>query len=404
MTNQSKRRRVAGWGLAATVLALLVAGVAVPGWSGEPDGAAGETTGAAAPATASAGTGAAGALEETGPLQSEEPPRPLDNVPLPPCWAELAKLDRALTLEDFRGVLASGLPSRDRFLLTYLEERLTALVGNDPKKGLQVLSWVASSEDGLEVMVLMEGLKKSGSVHHPKVTERLFQMAESTEGTPLVRAAAVIGLETQKRFEPAELQRMKALAMDARNEQVAWNATRTIGRVMETDFNATGRYQAYWDSLLDLSRKSEDRAVRSLALEMPTYSNLVLDKGSIDTLSETMRTDRDREVREMAALRLSVTEDPTRALEAYDQAFKTETDFCMRWALFRFALRAGGAQALPLTQRMAQQEPRLQQDYADFKQLYDQGVQDWNRVWLDKQSRLSEQHVSCMDSHEGAPQ
>ncbi|HZI10296.1 MAG TPA: HEAT repeat domain-containing protein [Myxococcus sp.] len=404
MTNQSKRRRVAGWGLAATVLALLVAAVAVPGWSGGTEGAEGEATGEAAPATASAGTRAPGALEEAAPLQSEEPPRPLDNVPLPPCWAELAKLDRTLSLEDFRQVLASGLPSRDRFLLTYLEERLTALVGNDPKKGLQVLSWVAGSEDGLEVMVLMEGLKKSGSVHHPKVTERLFQRAESTEGAPLVRAAAVIGLETQKRFDPAELQRLKALAMDVRDGQVAWNATRTIGRVMETDFNATGRYQAYWESLLDISRKSEDRAVRTMALEMPTYSNLVLPKDSIDTLAETMRTAGDREMREMAALRLSVTDEPARALDAYDQAFKTETDFCMRWAMFRFALRAGGAQALPLAQRMAQQEPRLQQDYAGFKQLYDEGVHDWNRIWLEMQSKLTDQHISCMDSHEGAQQ
>jgi hypothetical protein len=404
MTNQAKRRRVAGWGLAATVLALLVVGVAVPGWSGEPEGAERAATADASPTTAAGAAGAQGPLDETGPLQSEEPPRPLDSVPLPPCWAELARLDRALTLEDFRGVLASGLPSRDRFLLTYLEERLTALVGNDPKKGLQVLSWVAASEDGLEVMVLMEGLKKSGAAHHPKVTERLFQLAESPEGSGLVRAAAVIGLETQKNFAPAELQRLKALAMDVRDGQVAWNATRTIGRVMETDFNATGRYQAYWESLLDISRKSEDRAVRALALEMPTYTNPVLPKDSIDVLAETMRTEQDRELREMAALRLSVTEDPARALEAYDQAFKTETDFCMRWALFRFALRAGGAGALPLAQRMAQQEPQLQQDYTDFKQLYDQGVQDWDRIWLDKQSKLSEQHVSCMDSHEGAQQ
>lgn len=399
MSNPTRRRRLAGWGVGATTLAVLVLVLALPGWSGAPAPVDTAGTGGGPPTLPAGSPEDPLASPDTNPLQSEEPTNPRDAVPLPPCWAELRRLDQTLSLEDFRTVLASAVPSRDRFLLTYLEERLTRLVGGDPQKALQVLSWAEQAGGGLELMVYMEALKKSDAVHHPKVSERLFTLAEAPEGGTALRAAAVIGLETQKRLGPRELQRLRALALDVRDDPVAWNATRTLGRVMETDFQQTGRHQAYWEHLLDISRQSEDRAVRGLALEMPGYANVVVDAKSIDALSETMRTDRDPEVREMAAMRLSVTEAPDKALEAYASAFQTENDFCVRWALFRFALRAAGAAALPLAQRFAQQEPRLQQDYLDFQQLYAQGAQDWERIWLEKEKRLYPQHIACMDSH-----
>lgn len=317
---------------------------------------------------------------------------------MPACWAEMQRLDKELTLDNFRTALSSAISSEDRFLMTYMMERLTGMVGNDPQKALRVLSWAEEAGEGLELVVYMEALKKTPAVQNPKVSGRLLRMAENPEGGLALRAASVIGLETQKRFDAATLERMKALAIDDSMAQVAWNATRTIGRVLEEDFKNNGDYKPYWEHLLAISRESEDRSVRGLALEMPTYANLILDEESVTALSEIMRTDRDKEVRELAAMRLSVTESPEKALEAYRQAFETETEFCVRWAYFRYALRAAGPAALPLVQQFAQQEPRLQQNYLDFKEVYDQGTLDWERVFLEKGPTS---HIECMDSHEG---
>jgi hypothetical protein len=397
MSNQPKSKRVATWGLAAAVLIALVLVVALPGRRDEPETPERTSTGASQTADLQGDLGAPTASTEGALQQSEEPPRPQEAVPMPHCWSEIQRLDQVLSMDNFRTVLASTLMNQDRFLLNYLQERLTRMVGNDPQNALRVLSWAEELGEGMELAVYMEGLKKAPAVQHPKVSDRLFQLAENPKSPLALRAASVIGLETQKRFDPAALKRIKALALDETADQMAWNATRTLGRVMAEDFNNTGNYKAYWEQLLDISRKSEDRAVRTLALEMPTYSNPVLDAKSIDTLSEIMRTDRDREIREMAALRLSVTESPERAVEAYRAAFAAENDFCMRWAFFRFSLRAAGPAALPVVQQFAQQDPRFQQDYLDYKEFYDRGVLDWERIWANK--KLYPDHIRCMDTH-----
>ncbi|HZH16970.1 MAG TPA: HEAT repeat domain-containing protein [Archangium sp.] len=398
MSNQPKGKRLATWGLGAAVLIAVVLVIAIPGWRDEQETL--ETTSSGATSQTAefhGGPGASTASTEGELLQSQEPSRPQEAVPVPNCWTEIQRLDQALSMDNFRTVLASALLNQDRFLLNYLQERLTRMVGNDPQTALKVLSWAEELGEGMELAVYMEALKKAPAIQHPKVSDRLLQMAENPKGPVALRAASVIGLETQKRFEPAALKRMRALALDETADQVAWNATRTIGRVMAEDFNDTGNFKAYWEQLLDISRKSEDRAVRTLALEMPTYSNPVLDAKSIDPLSEIMRTDRDREIREMAALRLSVTESPEKAVEAYRAAFAAENDFCMRWTFFRFSLRAAGPAALPVVQQFAQQDPRFQQDYLDFKEFYDRGVLDWERIWANK--KLYADHIRCMDSH-----
>jgi hypothetical protein len=282
--------------------------------------------------------------------------------------------------------------------LHYLEGRLTRMVGSDPQNALKVLTWAEQAGEGLELIVYMEALKKAPAVQHKKVAGRLLELAENPQGLVALRAASVIGLETQKQFDAAALARMKAIALDPRVDQVAWNATRTLGRVMEEDFKNTGSYKPYWEQLLEISQKSEDRSVKGLALEMPTYPELILDEKSVAALSEILRTDRDREIRELAAMRLSVTEAPEKALEAYRAAFPTENEFCVRWAILRYALRAAGPAALPLVEQFAQQEPRLQQDYLDFKELYAQGTVDWERIWLGK--KLYPDHIACMDSHQ----
>jgi hypothetical protein len=193
------------------------------------------------------------------------------------------------------------------------------------------------------------------------------------------------------------MKRLKAIALDERVDEVAWVATRTIGRIMKEDFERGGSFQPYWDQLLDIAGKSDDTAVRLLALEMPSYSNPLIGGDSVAKLSEIMRKDRERDVREMAAFRLAVTQDTDKALEAYRTAFAAEYDRCVRWAIFRFAVRAAGANALPLLKQFVATDPRFEPDYRDFEELYASGTVDFERIWLGKKER-----IQCI-VEEGAP-
>lgn len=396
MSEQPKSRSLVAGGVVVVALAALWLVVAIPGGRSEPESAVATRAEARQSAEPHGAQGASTAAQEAAAPPQEPPPQEV--APLPKCWGEMQRLDQTLTLESFRSALASALASEDRLLLHYLEGRLTRMVGNDPQNALKVLTWAEQAGEGLELVVYMEALKKAPAAQHKKVAGRLLELAENPQGPIALRAASVIGLETQKHFDAAALARMKAIALDPTVDQVAWNATRTLGRVMEEDFKNTGSYKAYWEQLLDISQKSEERSVRGLALEMPTYPELILDEESVTVLSEILRTDRDREIRELAAMRLSVTEAPEKALEAYRAAFPTENEFCVRWAILRYALRAAGPAALPLVEQFAQQEPRLQQDYLDFKELYAQGTVDWERIWLNK--KLYPDHIACMDSHQ----
>ena len=64
----------------------------------------------------------------------------------------------------------------------------------------------------------------------------------------------------------------------------------------------------------------------------------------------------------------------------------------MRWAIFRFAVRAAGAKALPLLDKLSTMEPRLRPDYEDFVAIYARGTVDFARVWLEKPER-----IQCLD-------
>jgi hypothetical protein len=315
---------------------------------------------------------------------------------MPGCWEGVLAFDKAASMENFRAALAQAIAGKDRYLASYLQERLTELVGQDAGRALQVLDWAVNTSQP-ELGVYMEAIKATQAVHDPKVVERLLKMSEDKGSQLINRAAALDTLETQKRLSPATIQRIKAIAMDETVDSVAWMAARTLGRVMKEDYERTGTYGPYWKELLDIGAKSEDMAVRQLALEMPSYSNPLLDSASIDTLTEIMRKDPERDVREMAAFRLAVTEEPQKALEAYRTSFDGEHDLCVRWAMLRFAVRAAGAEALPLVAEFARKDPRLQPDYADFKELYAQGTADFARIWLGKK-----EHHNCT-VEEGAP-
>jgi hypothetical protein len=381
-------------------LVLIVAVGAVLLWRGASSpsestaGSAGPGAASASAAAGTAGTAPAGTAGETAAPQQKQPPK--EQIPMPGCWEGTLAFDQSVSLDTFRAALAEAVAAKDRHLATYLQERLTELVGDDSGKALQVLEWAEKSSQP-ELGVYMEAIKATGAVHQPAVAEKLLKMGED-KGSPLLnRAAALDTLETQRKLSPANIQRLKAIAMDETVDSVAWVATRTLGRVMKEDFERTGTYAPYWKELLDIGGKSEDMAVRLLALEMPSYSNPILDGASIDKLSEVLRKDPERDVREMAAFRLAVTQEPQKALEAYQAAFETEHDLCVRWAMLRFAVRAAGADALPVVEQFARKEPRLQQDYLDFKELYASGTVDFARIWLGKK-----EHHDCL-MEEGAP-
>jgi hypothetical protein len=315
---------------------------------------------------------------------------------MPGCWEGVGEFDKNTSLDNFRQALASAVGAGDRELAQYLQERLTELIGGDTRRALQVLDWAEKSQQP-ELGVFMEALKAAAAVHDPKVVERLLKMGEDPGAQLVNRAAALDTLESQKSLSAANIQRLKAVAMDVATDSAGWVATRTLGRVMKEDYERTGNFAPYWKELMDIGEKSEDMAVRLLALEMPSYSNPIIGEDSIERLSTIMRKDKERDVREMAAFRLAVTETPEKALEAYRTAFPAEQDECVRWAIFRFAVRAGGAQALPLLAQMAAQDPRFAQDYQDFQKLYASGAVDFVRIWLGKEER----HQCIVE--EGAP-
>ncbi len=377
---------------------LIVAASAVLMWRGS------SPPSESAPASPGSGASSASGAAARGTLQAEAGPdatpqqKPLakEQIPIPGCWEGTLAFDQSASLDTFRAALAKAVAAKDRHLATYLQERLTELVGEDAGKALQVLEWAEKSSQP-ELGVYMEAIKATGAVHQPAVAERLLKMGEDKGAQLLNRAAALDALETQRKLSPSAIQRLKALAMDVTLDSVAWTATRTMGRVMKEDFERTGTYAPYWKELLEIGGKSEDMAVRLLALEMPSYSNPILDGASIEKLSEVLRTDPERDVREMAAFRLAVTQEPQKALEAYQAAFEKEHDLCVRWAMLRFAVRAAGAEAMPVVEKFAQKDPRLQQDYLDFKELYAAGTVDFARIWLDKK-----EHHDCL-VEEGAP-
>ena len=377
-------------------LLLIILGAALLSRRSGPAGGESPETSADTATPSGSAQAAAAPSQPGGPGQPQERRPKEDVLPMPGCWEGVGEFDKNASLDNFRQALAAAAGAGDRELAQYLQERLTELVGEDAGKALQVLDWAEKSNQP-ELGVYMEALKATGAVQDPKVAERLLKMGEDKGSQLMNRAAAMDALETQKRLSPANIQRLKAVAMDLSADSAGWVATRTLGRVMKEDYERTGNFAPYWKELMDIGEKSEDMAVRLLALEMPSYSNPIIGGDSIERLSTIMQKDKERDVREMAAFRLAVTETPEKALEAYRTAFPSEQDECVRWALFRFAERAAGPRALPVLAQMAAQDPRFLQDYQDFQRLYAEGTVDFARVWMGKEER----HPCIME--EGAP-
>lgn len=383
------------WTAVAGVL-LLAAAVALLWPRGGSSPTAGDGPRPEPGSAAASAQGAAGAPGSGGPGTPSEPQVAEEQIPMPGCWDGLQELDRTASLDSLRQALRTAIANNDRWLAGYVTERLTEVVGADASKALQVLAW-AKEAHGPELGVYMDALKAAPAVHDGKVVESLFQMGEDKAMPLQNRGAALDALETQRRLSPSDLKRLKTLALDETLDSAAWVATRTMGRIMKEDFERTGNYEPYWKELLSISGKSDDTAVRLLALEMPSYSNPIIGEDSFSELARILKSDRERDVREMAAFRLGVTEEPEKALDIYRDAWATEADECVRWAIFRFAVRAAGPKALPTLEQFAAQDPRFARDFTEFRDLYAAGTVDFARIWLGK----GEYHNCLVE--EGAP-
>lgn len=305
------------------------------------------------------------------------------------CFGDLLAIDRAPGFDGVRLAFSRGLAS-DQLGADYLRARVAELVGDDVEKALEVLSWArgASVE---EAQVLLAGLAASNGAKDARVATALIELGRASDVDAQIRAAALDAIGTQRHLDGASRVALKSVAVDSSDQELAWHATRALGAVMGEAMRAQNAqpdaFQPYWEELADIVEGSGDPAVRALALEASAYVDPILPATSIPRLVDMMLDEPHRDVRELAAFQLGLTEAPDEALAAYRRAFEQEYDECVRWAIFRFAVRAGGEDALPLLEYFASMDPAFVDDLADFKALWAAGYQDFEQIWLNKEER-----------------
>jgi hypothetical protein len=313
--------------------------------------------------------------------------RPVEQLPVPPCWEGLFELDEHASLASLKQALIAAVGSGDPLLLSYLEQRLAEVIGGDATSALAVIGWARESGPPLSSH-LLAAVKGAAAVQQGAVAEQLAALGADGKQSPELRRAALEALESQRSLGPALLGRLKGVAMDEHSDEAAWTATRTIGRVMTEEAQRGGATASYMKELLDIGQHSSEAGVRSLALEMPSYGNIPVERSALPALGQILSRDPDRAVREMAAFRLGLSRDADQSLSLLSSSFEGERDLCVRWAIFRFAVRAAGAKALPLLDKLSTVEPRLRPDYEDFRAIYARGTTDFARVWLEKPERI----------------
>jgi hypothetical protein len=295
------------------------------------------------------------------------------------------KLEAPHGLAGVRAALQQALSRNDPAALRFLEERLAEVIGEDASAALQVVEWAHTAREP-ELSLYLRAVRETEAVRAPAVVERLVTLAENHQ-SPDHQANALVALETQHRFEPAVLERLTTLARrDTLALGVTMTTVRAIGRVMDNDFQRTGRFTPYLEKLLEVALDSTEANVRSLALEMGTYSDARIEGQALEQLARFQAEDPDPGVREMAALVMSSGRDTRAVLDAFRASFPREKDVCVRWALVRYAVRAAGPGALPLLEDFARQDARFRRDFAEFKALYDAGHVDFNQVFLRKRN------------------
>jgi hypothetical protein len=305
------------------------------------------------------------------------------------CFGELLAFDRAPGFEGIRLAFTRGLAG-DELGAEYLRDRVAELIGDDVEKALEVLSWArrASPE---EADVLLAGLAASKGAKDARVAAGLIELGRAGDVDARIRSAALDALRTQPRLDSESRAALKSVAVDSDDEELAWHATRALGAVMGEAMRAPDAqldaFQPYWEELANIAESSGDPAVRALALEAPAYADPILPATSIPRLVDIMLDEPHRDVRELAAFQLGLTEAPDEALAAFRRAFEQEYDECVRWAIVRFAVRAGGEDALPLLEYFASIDHAFVDDLADFKALFAAGYQDFEQIWLRKEER-----------------
>jgi hypothetical protein len=311
------------------------------------------------------------------------------------CWRDLERFNEEVTIENFRAWAGPLLAGRDALVRDYLKERLTELIGNDAARASEVLSWARDAR-GKEFGVYMMALRDSEAVHHPQVAAQLTDMGLDTRLEPERRAGILSALDTQKRFEPATLERLTKFAKDPASGEAGWAATRTVARVMKRDFLKSGTLAPYMDKLLTIGAESPDEHIRYLAQMMPMHAAPVLDAEATERYAKILATEGNEDGRDAAAHNLSLSQDKAKVLELFARQFETEQSVCVRWALFRFSARVSGKAALPVMANMAMIDPRFQPQYQAFEQIYASGTLDFMRLW---DSLPNQDPFGCLDKH-----
>ncbi|MDY7233117.1 hypothetical protein [Hyalangium rubrum] len=390
----SQRLRVGALALGTVAL---IAGVALIANRSSEEAGQGPTNPATAPGAPRQGPSGSGASaghegHEGSEKAREKGPRFSSTT----CWENLEQFNETVTLDTFRAWAAPLLASKDPHVREYLKGRLAELIGKDEGRALEVLEWAREAAPA-EFKVLMAGLRGSQAITLPKIGAQLTEMGLDERMDMGRRAGFLDELRNMPQLEPAALDRLSRFAQDPASGEAGWVTTRAIGQVMKGDFTRTGNAKPYLDKLFTIGTQSPDEPVRYLALEMEMHAEAPLDAQATEKLAKILATEGSENIREVAAHDLSLAEDKAKALEIYSQAFEAEKDLCVRWALFRFAARAAGKNALPVMANMAVTDPRFQANYHDFQRLYASGVLDFDRIWFG----LPDQNPhGCLDKHE----
>jgi hypothetical protein len=347
---------------------------------------------AAAPAPKQARSGKGGGTAPAGQAEAAPPSR----FDATTCWRGLERFNEEVTLETFREWAAPLLAASDPLVRDYLKARLTELIGNDAGRASTVLGWSRDATPQ-EFGVFMMALRDSEAVHLPQVAAQLVDLGLGERVEPERRAGILSALDTQKRLDPAAIARLSDFAKNPVSGEAGWAAARTIGRVLKRDFKQTGNATPYLDELLTIGEQSPDEQTRYLGQMMPMHSAPLLDAEATERYAKILATEGNESGRDVAAHLLSLSQDKERVLELFAKTFETDPAVCVRWAVFRFAARVSGRDALPVMANMAIQDPRFQPLYDEFERIYASGVLDWVRLW---NSLSNQDPFGCLDRHD----